>query len=619
MLLFGGLPVPAAFAGIDMVVPTDPKSPIQVEVRRLFDEAPPAGYAPMRLKISNWSTQRGRWVFQFKATSSHYAELEAFESSFSLIVESGSAGIMEFMVPLPKRDRSAHQYTQVEMHVSGPAVSGGHSTSFSSTYSRYERSPYTLIGSQIALIHLPGIKKDLEAKSIEWDGSQVEREDFASSWRAYTGVAQIWLTENEWTSLEVSQRDAVRDWVAQGGRLIVLGRDASQARQALASTFGLDFRQRDLTLANAKWNDEVASYGAGEVRVHQAEVKRLLAEEIAAAIRALGAPWNPERMNEDFEYFWGLSALVDAISNRAGFLLMFIFCFAILVGPVNLFVFAKGDKRYRLFWTTPLISVAASFFLWMIIVFSDGFGGDGRRMVMCILMPNQPRMIVLQEQISRTAVLWGTSFAISQPTAIAPVQFNSGSSPSTRTLPSGRSLKPLAHHQTRRRSVLTAQRYFEHGDLLSGDWFRSRAVQGAWLQEVRPTRAKIELIPSQDGPILVSSISQTLDRFYYLDAEGAFYTASKVAPGVRTPLKESSREDHERFLDDLYTLAGGRIKPVLDEARGRLDHYVATVLDDETEAIQTLRTINWNTSPAVFLGRPDRLPEAAARPLSSPP
>ena len=112
---------------------------------------------------------------------------------------------------------------------------------------------------------------------------------------------------------------------------------------------------------------------------------------------------------------WKLRDAVAAPSLRALLVFGFIVAFGILVGPVNLYWLAGPKRRQRLFWTTPLISLAGSALLVALMILQDGVGGSGTRRVLAVMLPEQNKLALVQEQISRTGVLLGRSFAIGEP------------------------------------------------------------------------------------------------------------------------------------------------------------------------------------------------------------
>ena len=60
--------------------------------------------------------------------------------------------------------------------------------------------------------------------------------DFPADWRGYMGFASIWSKSAEWESLDPAARRALSEWVARGGRLILV-QDAT--RGAAEEPYGL--------------------------------------------------------------------------------------------------------------------------------------------------------------------------------------------------------------------------------------------------------------------------------------------------------------------------------------------------------------------------------------------
>ena len=196
---------------------------------------------------------------------------------------------------------------------------------------------------------------------------------------------------------------------------------------------------------------------------------------------------------------WNLRDSVAAPSLRALLVFGFIVAFGVLVGPVNLYWFAGPKRRQRLFWTTPLISLAGSALLVALMILQDGIGGNGARRVLALMLPGQNKIAIVQEQISRTGVLLGRSFDIEEPSWMQQLP-GEPSSPGNSTF--GNSGRRLAETDQRQRS---------------GDWFTNRAVQAQVIEAVRPSRGRIEFFPGksdQDPPAVLSSLGTTLAQVY---------------------------------------------------------------------------------------------------------
>lgn len=202
-----------------------------------------------------------------------------------------------------------------------------------------------------------------------------------------------------------------------------------------------------------------------------------------------------------------------------------------MVGPINLFVFAKKGERHRLFITTPLISLAASLLLIITIIIQDGFGGKGHRLLLMEVRADENKAYIIQEQVSRTGVLLKNSFETSESTLISPVVL--AQSRWTRVTDSYKSSNSYTVNLGKK------------GLKAEGDWFQSRSVHGHLLQTLRPSRGKISLLnqsPSQ-APTLTSSFDFDLDTVFYQDPDSVWWKSDTLPKAKPTAFKASSREE----------------------------------------------------------------------------
>ena len=252
--------------------------------------------------------------------------------------------------------------------------------------------------------------------------------------------------------------------------------------------------------------------------------------------------------------------------------------FGVLVGPVNLFVFAKAGRRHRLFFTTPLISLGASVLLVLLILFQDGTGGRGSRHVLVNLESGDTAAYLTQFQASRTGVLFSSAFEA--PNTYA-AQAALGASPwSAVSIGGSESL-----------------RYSLDDDVFGGDWFQSRREHGHLLQTVRPTRARIELkgrIGESKAPTIVSSLGFNLDELYFKDATGLLWkSAGVVKTGQRVTLQAIEGPEMHPFLT-ANTLWINR------QLLGEPGHFVASAKEAPGLTIQTHKSIDWADRVLIF-------------------
>jgi len=288
----------------------------------------------------------------------------------------------------------------------------------------------------------------------------------------------------------------------------------------------------------------------------------------------------------DYAGSWPLHITLGQKNFNITFFILILLAFGILVGPINLFVFAKAGKRHKLFITTPIISLGASALLIIIIMFQDGFGGRGHRLILMEIQSDENKAYIIQEQAVRTGVLMGSSFETSEPTMITPVALSrsrwsrvvtNGEAPSSYT----------ANHGS-------------NGLDVSGDWFQSRSIHGHLLKTVRPTRGKIELSPRAGVPTLTSSFDFDLETLFYHAEDNTWWKTEALQKGHSIALTPSSESEFKTWLkkqSDRFSRQNTQHLNNIATEAGRF----FTVTEKAT-AIDTYGSIKWLSTTAVLTG-----------------
>jgi hypothetical protein len=277
----------------------------------------------------------------------------------------------------------------------------------------------------------------------------------------------------------------------------------------------------------------------------------------------------------------GSDLSIGALRPESGtvWLGFFLVGFGVLVGPLNLFVFAPAKKRHRLFFTTPLISLGAVAVLVLAIFVQDGLGGDGWRRAVVIFVPGDNQAAVIQEQSARTGFLTRRSFALADDAALAvlPIDF--------------------ATNPNRLYTMLDLGRA---NDRASGGWFRSRERQAHVLQRLVPTRGRVERVGvSSDGaPIIESSIGTALHDFVWVDQTGTVWNAPEVPAGRRVTLTRGGTWIASRPLGGTDRF-GGLLRAAAPQQPG---HWGARSGAGELAPIETLSAIRWRESEVIMTG-----------------
>jgi hypothetical protein len=530
-------------------------SGVEITVTALFDQVPQIGYLPVRVWIRNDSGAPRQWRMTANSGENIYPGDLNTRSQWSFDVEAGSQREYELELPLSQA-RGFHQTSRVDLRFQGFGVEEG-SIFFGSTY--YGNGPATEFIGMARSLHVADWNKLDEyckTQSRSLCGTSLDAAFLPADWQGYAGMGSLWLTEDDWSGMETAQKNAVEEWVATGGRLFLF------TKQALAEG-GRESRIHGLGSINRL---EPGPNGA----LPLPEVFREIAED---------SNNRHHRIHEQYDQKWDLQARVGKQDLNAGFVICFMLAFAVLAGPVNLFVFAKGARRHFLFWTTPLLSVAGSLLLLAMILVQDGMGGSGFRRQMVILLPESRQEAVIQEQMSKTGLLLDRRFTAGGPWWIQPldVKNNIGASASAN--------------------------YQQEGLKRSGDYFRNRSVQGQLLLDVRPSRARLEFVPDEDKPSVVNGLSGKIGELWLLDAQGNAWTANGIGMGEKAGLRRAEGAEMAKRLEEEALHAVGWRRYAWDRLpKDQPGMFFAFMQEGSMEALETLPDLRWAPASAIIAG-----------------
>jgi hypothetical protein len=371
-----------------------------------------------------------------------------------------------------------------------------------------------------------------------------------ADWRVWSSFHSVVFTESEFAALDGARQSALRGWVAMGGSLDLVQPDADAAP-----------REQRL--------------GAGVIRSVPALNGRPVAD--LAPLLHLETAGNglPERATLDLKETT-LGTEVADTGSSATWLITFLLLFAALIGPVNLWVFARGNHRHRLFWTTPALSLLGGLTLALVILVQDGIGGEGQRAAIVALVPGQNQAAIFQEQAARTGYLTQRAFNLADDVLLA-------------GLPVEGIVAPV-RRQTR------------EGGRAAGDWFLNRSRQAHLLRQLVPNRGRVEQVGSgaNGAPVVESSLPVELKSFVLVDAQGRRWGAPEILPGKATTLTPAP--DSARLS---AALLGGSaafsqvLEAVTTDTAGRWMAYGGT---SALAPIETLPSITWKESRVAYTG-----------------
>ena len=544
-----------AGAGFSNTIQTDKDSGVNITVTGPISEVPPTGCLPCWVTVRNDSGAPRTWTLSGQERSMLYGDNAGRTLlSQAVRVENGATVRVPLLIPLLSRSSTDFAYRSVFLGVDGPGVLTREISVANGSSAGRTNTAFIGMGDALATPIWASLEAKYRAASSNLYGSSVDPAQLGPDWRGLSGVDALWLTDTEYTHLDADQRAAIRQWVDRGGSFLL---SAQSPDPALRASLGLPETGGE------------AHPGFGHVQWLAWDGKPLDLDAASAIIDQI-RPLRSDAATAADATAWGMTKAVGPIPINAPFLILFIGLFATVAGPVNLFLLAPATRRHRLFWTTPLISCAATLLLIAVILLQDGFGGHGERVMVTRLFPDQRQALVVQEQVARTGVLLSRRFTVREVLVLSPLKTPGAG---------GRS-------------------YEQAGRAFGGDWFTSRSVQAQRAEAIVPSRAEVQLLAAGAAdapPVVVSSIPATLREICYLDPAGHRWSGHNLRTGERMTLQPKSYAAPE-VLTGGSNYLGQLQKGAWDEPG------TFFALADDAPFFETLPSIRWRKQQAVYLG-----------------
>ncbi len=521
---------------------------------------------PVRVKIANNLDSKRSINLSFRCGSNYDYRLQA-RSSFSMSADAGKTVTRDLMVPLCLSPTGYGDVYSLEAELSG-------SLGTASNTLRAETNaniPSVLLSE--ALFTPNASKLDAEAKKSSGSSygsgnfsSKFDPKQLPSEWLAFSGFDSMLMTETDWSNIPAGARNAILSWVNLGGQLVIFS-----SSSPTPATLGLP---------------DDPGYGSIAVRQIGTSLDLPAEETLNFVTNQNPSGIRSKSIKNDFNGSWPLQDHFGAKPFHYGLFIVVMFIFCIIVGPVNLFVFAKSDRRHRLFITTPLISLGASLVLIAMIIFQDGFGGSGSRRVLMEVRPDreQNAAFIHQEQFSRTGILTTSRFTVDPACWFTPV-------------PIAKSRWSRFTDDYNTRGTFSLQ---PGGGKMeaSGDWWQSRSEHGHALSAVVSTRGRIERTATPNT--FVSTFDFPISKILFLDESKQWLGAGNITTGKLFTLKPESFAVVEKWIADESHAFSARNRQILIRAKNRPGHFVA--LTDQAPGIDTYSGIRWQETRTVITG-----------------
>ena len=400
--------------------------------------------------------------------------------------------------------------------------------------------------------------------------SIIQRRDLEPDALLYRSLDGILLSLEDVEALSVKERGALWDYVKGGGSLAVTGGEKLPD----------EWKRLDARLENSAFKSRgIERYEIGfGLLLLTAPLSRTSATryQLYDLWKETQQPWNATYSSSGANVVLPVAEPYDAqASYRRMFFLMLIL--AALIGPVNIFLFRRIERRMNLYWTVPAVSLLAC----VLLVFLYAVIDSDKYMRVCSLtyldqgagsastigwvgfyspsahpdglLFDEETELALQASPDRHLIsalpAGGASIAStipfksthSKPTGGSPPKPAPGATPPSA---SGPVKLTVTFH-----SVPSAPAMADEHAVGSIDWTDGQRWSGEWIKPRTPLHFKFRKIQKRSERIdlkrnggklkVVNRLGADLKAFWYADHDGKLYQASNIRNGGEAVLTET--------------------------------------------------------------------------------
>lgn len=535
---------------------------VQVKLRSAFDGLPASGALPLWVEITNGGDRDRDFSISTEALASDPGSVErVFREVLS--VPAGARRQVEVFAPMPAALLAGSGWCSMRVRVETDGLGPWRAYRSHRIPTSSEGRPS--VGFGVALPEPDVALKGAVRGDVHGVGIDVSL--LPTDARGLIGLDALWLTDDEARRVPPAARAALAAWVAQGGDLVLFA-DAEAPAPA------------SLPMRAADWAS--GAYGLGRLyRLEPAAQTREALAEALGSLRARVVISEHDVRAQRVVKAGAVRRAVAPVEVSRGRIFAFLGGLALLIGPLNLFLIAPKRRRTRLLWSTPMLSLAASLALVLMILSEDGLGGEGQRAQFVLQMPDAKVRARWQVQATRTGLLPGAGFELDGALYVEALLFGEQGSLRLRT-----ELAPS-----------------EDGSRLhaSGDWFRTRAVQAQLLYAVEPSRARVRWRRQGGGVSVTSGLGYPLEALIFFDEAGRPWRGAGLSPGRTLALEPAGEAEAQALLQELSAGLPGHLAGRLEATLPRPGWILARAGADALEPWSTLPRLRWTDRPTAVV------------------
>lgn len=345
--------------------------------------------------------------------------------------------------------------------------------------------------------------------------AQTGAAEWSADWLGYSRFDGVAVTPEDLAEMTSQTQAALRRYVECGGTLVIVGsRTVDDRFRSGPGPAGSDCQYLGFGVV-------LAVSSIDDTRVKEA-VKQTQLPWLQT--------WTSRQMEEAFPVVEGSS-----VSVRGLIVLMIVF--AVLIGPVNLVVLSRRNRRIWMLWIIPAVSLVACVAVFGYSLISEGWYARVRSDVVTILDESQSRATTIGWTGYYAPLTPGEGLGFDATTEISPEGLDEESyGPGRSGGGSSRSID------------LTS------GQRLVDGWISARVPTALRVRDNQTRRERLTVRYEPDGtPVVGNALGGAIKELYLADASGLIWRASRVRDTAEvrlslTTLRASGGEDAIRKI-----------------------------------------------------------------------
>lgn len=356
---------------------------------------------------------------------------------------------------------------------------------------------------------------------------------WSPNWLGYSRFDGVVVTADDLRSMPAEVRAAIGQFVECGGTLLILGADAP-----------LPGAWKPLPINKLPLSGCPAGFGHCFITLEKEywEMNPAALTIVMNSWQRTGDPF--QRIRTPGEANRVFPVINDTLGVSIWGLLGLMLVFAIVIGPVNLFVLDRRKRKLWLFWTVPFISFITCVVVLGYMFLTESRQASTRTETLTVLDENSRRASTIGWFAVYTPMLGGGGLHFSPLTELT--YQNEDSYTSSSSYPSRR---------RRSGSALTID--WTNDQNLASGWQTPRVPSHFMVRKSESRRERVAISVAGDGRLeAVNGLGADITNFWYLDVKGTYYNASNITAGGRAylnPTAKPASTESSRTLRALYS------------------------------------------------------------------